>query len=350
MEYGIALASDVDAWKTVKRAEDLGFTHVWFYDSQLLLPDIFVSMALAAEHTTKIKLGTGVIVPTNRIAPSCAAALATLNQLAPGRIIFGVGTGFTARNTMGLGPMKLSAMREYVRVIYGLLRNETIEWEFEGARKKIRFLNPEFGMINTRDKIPLHISAFAPKARQMTAEIADGWITFSPSPLRAAEQAQELDKACREVGRDPKSLDKTTFALGCVLKPGESATGARAKAQAGPMAVVALHGLVDGTIRGMLPPQLAQLATAYREQYATYQPPDAKYLQMHKMHLLGVRPEEEKFLTEDLIRSVTFTATEDELRERLNSIARAGYDHFVVQLLPGHESAIEDWAHLFDKA
>ena len=42
--------------------------------------------------------------------------------------------------------------------------------------------------------------------------------------------------------------------------------------------------------------------------------------------------------------------TEDELRERLNSIARAGYDHFVVQLLPGHESAIEDWAHLFDRA
>ena len=227
MEYGIALASNVDAWKTVKRAEELGFTHAWFYDSQLLLPDIFVSMALAAEHTSKIKLGTGVIVPSNRIAPSCAAALATLNKLAPGRIIFGVGTGFTARNTMGLGPMKLSAMREYVRVIYGLLKNETVEWEFEGARKKIHFLNPEFGMINTRDKIPLHISAFAPKGRKIAAEIADGWITFSPSPPRAAQQAEELDKACREAGRDPKSLYKTTFALGCVLKPGESAAGAR---------------------------------------------------------------------------------------------------------------------------
>jgi|SRR5438445_11525179 len=68
MEYGIALASNVDAWKTVKRAEELGFTDAWFYDSQLLLPDIFVSMALAAEHTSKIKLGTGVIVPSNRIA------------------------------------------------------------------------------------------------------------------------------------------------------------------------------------------------------------------------------------------------------------------------------------------
>jgi len=47
---------------------------------------------------------------------------------------------------------------------------------------------------------------------------------------------------------------------------------------------------------------------------------------------------------------VTFTATEAELRERLNSIARAGYDHFVVQMVPGHESAIDEWAHLFDRA
>ncbi len=101
MEFGIALASNVDAWKTVKRAEELGFTHAWFYDSQLLAPDIFISMALCAEHTSRIKLATGVIVPTNSIAPSCADALATLNKLAPGRIIFGVGTGFTGATPWG---------------------------------------------------------------------------------------------------------------------------------------------------------------------------------------------------------------------------------------------------------
>lgn len=350
MEFGIALASNVDAWKTVKRAEELGFTHAWFYDSQLLAPDIFISMALAAEHTSKIKLGSGVIVPSNRIAPACANGLATLNKLAPGRIVFGVGTGFTARNTMGLGPMKLSAMREFIRVVYGLLKEQTVEWEFEGQRKKIRFLNPEFGMINTRDKIPLHLSAFAPKARKLTAEIADGWMTFTASVSRAAREAEEIAKACTEVGRDPKTLFKTTFALGCVLRPGESAVGPRALAQAGPMAVVALHGMVEGTIPGVLPPEIEKLAVAYREQHATYQPADAKYLKMHSMHLLGVRPEEAKFVTEDLMRSVTFTAAEDVLRERLQAIKRAGYDHFVVQLVPGQESAVEDWARLFEKS
>jgi 5,10-methylenetetrahydromethanopterin reductase len=67
------------------------------------------------------------------------------------------------------------------------------------------------------------------------------------------------------------------------------------------------------------------------------------------MHLLGVRPEEDKFLTEDLLRETTFTATEDVLCDRLRAIKAAGYNQFVVQLVPGHEDAIEDWARLFAK-
>jgi|YelNatPaOPRAMG01_1025707.scaffolds.fasta_scaffold00970_25 5,10-methylenetetrahydromethanopterin reductase len=346
MEFGIALASNVDAWKTVKRAEELGFTHAWFYDSQLLAPDIFVSMALAAANTSKIKLGMGVLVPSNRIAPVCANGLASLNKLAPGRIVFGAGTGFTARNTMGLGPMKLSDLREYLRVVKGLLAGEVVEWDFEGQRRKISFLNPEFGMINIKDRIPLHLSAFAPKARKLTAEIADGWMTFMFSPARAMQEVGEVSRSCVEAGRDPKTLFKTVFTLGCILKNGESYASERARAQAGPLSVVFLHGLVENTLGLSLPPEIERLARAYREQYASYQPPDAKYIQMHRMHLLGVRPEEEKFLTEDLIRATSFTGTEDALRSRLKELEQAGYNHFVIQLVPGHESAIEEWARL----
>ena len=55
---------------------------------------------------------------------------------------------------------------------------------------------------------------------------------------------------------------------------------------------------------------------------------------MHKMHLLGVRPEEEKFLTPEFMSAETFTAAESVLRERLQELKRAGYDQFVVQLGP----------------
>ena len=67
MRYSVAFASEVDSWKWVKRAEALGFHAAWFYDTQLLNPDVFVCMALAAHETSRIRLGTGVLVPTNRI-------------------------------------------------------------------------------------------------------------------------------------------------------------------------------------------------------------------------------------------------------------------------------------------
>src|SRR6267143_407451 len=110
MDFDIFLAPAADSWKVVKRAEALGFHRAWFYDTQLLNAEVFVSMAAAAIQTSRIRLGTGVLIPSNRIAPVAASGLASLNALAPGRIDFGVSTGFTARRTMGLRPVKLADM------------------------------------------------------------------------------------------------------------------------------------------------------------------------------------------------------------------------------------------------
>ena len=165
MDFGIALPTAADSWKVTQRAEELGFTHAWFYDTQMLSADCFVAMGAAAVNTRRIRLGTGVLVPSNRIAPVAANALATLNQLAPGRIDFGVGTGFTARRAMGFGAMKVKDMETYIAQVYGLLRRETVDFEMEGQQHKIRFLNPELPLFNTRDPIALHLSAFGPRTR-----------------------------------------------------------------------------------------------------------------------------------------------------------------------------------------
>src|SRR5882672_4969434 len=79
MNFGIALPTPADSWKTVKRAEDAGFSTAWFYDTQLVSADIFVAMGAAAVKTDRIRLGTGVLIPSNRIAPVAANGLATLN-------------------------------------------------------------------------------------------------------------------------------------------------------------------------------------------------------------------------------------------------------------------------------
>src|SRR5215470_7614841 len=176
MDYGINLATSADSWKVVKRAEELGYTRAWFYDTQLLNADMFVAMGAAAVQTSRIRVATGVLIPSNRIAPVAASALASLNALAPGRVDFGISTGFTARRTMGLRPVTLAKMREYIHIVRALLSGETVEWMFEGRRRKIRFLNPELDVFNIRDAIPLHVSALGPRSRRLTAELGGGWI------------------------------------------------------------------------------------------------------------------------------------------------------------------------------
>src|SRR5580704_2340955 len=126
MEFGIAVSTAADSWKVVARAEQLGFARAWFYDTQMISADCFVAMGAAAVKTSRIRLCTGVLTPSNRIAPVAASGLASLNALAPGRIIFGIGTGFTGRRTMGLGPVTLAVMEGYIRAVEGLLRGATI--------------------------------------------------------------------------------------------------------------------------------------------------------------------------------------------------------------------------------
>jgi alkanesulfonate monooxygenase SsuD/methylene tetrahydromethanopterin reductase-like flavin-dependent oxidoreductase (luciferase family) len=63
-----------------------------------------------------------VAIPSNRIAPVTASAIATINKLAPGRVILAMGTGYTGRNTMGLPKITINHLRDYTRQVQGLLR------------------------------------------------------------------------------------------------------------------------------------------------------------------------------------------------------------------------------------
>ena len=135
MDYGIAIPSYINAWKDVQAAEKAGFTHAWFFDSQLIYSDVWATMALAAENTKKIKLGTLVAIPSNRIVPVTAAAAATINKLAPGRVIVGIGTGYTGRNTMGLPALKMKEFTTYVSQLKDLLAGNDVLFK-EGDRDR----------------------------------------------------------------------------------------------------------------------------------------------------------------------------------------------------------------------
>src|SRR2546428_1184749 len=352
MNADIFLAPFADSWKIVKRAEELGYARGWFYDTQLLDSEVFVSMAAAAMQTSRIRLGTGVLIPGNRTAAVAACGLASLNALAPGRIDFGVSTGFTARRTMGVRPVKLADMEEYVRVVRGLLAGETLEWTFEDARRKIRFLNPEIGAINIADPIPLHVSALGPRGRRLTAKLGAGWIHATANVAHAQAAMADMQTAWRDAGRNPARLHATAAIAGCVLGDNEASDSPRARAHAGPTATIALHSLVEreefGDLGRPIPPQLAPLIERYRQIYLAYEPADARYLSNHRGHLMFLRPEEHAICTAELIRATTFTGPKAELRERLRELARAGFDHVGLTVRYGYPEMLEEWADVFE--
>src|SRR5262249_45023555 len=206
------------------------------------------------------------------------------------------------------------------------------------------------GLIDIASPIPVHLSAFAPRARALAARACDGWMNFITGLPMALHEIAEMDTACRTARRAPDPLYKTPSTLGGVPRPGGAADSARARAQAGPLAVVLFHGIMEGAIRpSLLPPELQAAAEEYRRVYEGYEPSDARYLRLHTGHLMWVRPEEERFLSSDLIRLSTFTGPREELIDRVRTLRDAGYRQLAVQLVPGHEDAMDDWMEGFSR-
>ena len=90
-------------------------------------------MALAAQQTQKIKLGTGLEIGALRLAPVTANGIATINRLAPGRTFLGVGTGNTAMRLLGQPPMRVSEFREHIRVVRALLNGDEVDFTLNGV-------------------------------------------------------------------------------------------------------------------------------------------------------------------------------------------------------------------------
>lgn len=352
MKFGINIAPSWDSWKIVKRAEELGFDHASFIDSQLINADMFVSMTAAAMKTDRIHLSTGVLIPSNRLAPVAASALASLNALAPGRIHMGVGTGFTGRRTMGLGPMKLADMFDYIAVVEELLAGNLVDAGIEGGMHPIRFMNPELGLINIEDPIPVHVSALGPRGRRMVAGCGYRWTNTVGNLDRAQAALDDMKQAWRDAGRDDADLWANANCGGAVLKNADDWDADYVRAEAGPSSAIILHNLAEeaefGSIGHKPPPELQKLVDEYRKIYEAYEPADARYLANHKNHLMTVRPEEEHLITGDFIRATTISGTREKLRDDIRALADMGYSLFSTHIRATRPEMLEGWADVIE--
>ncbi|MBI3635773.1 MAG: LLM class flavin-dependent oxidoreductase [Candidatus Rokubacteria bacterium] len=121
----------------VENIEAAGFDGVGILDSQLLARDTFVTLGQAAIHTSRLTLFPAVTNPFTRHASVLAGATATVEELAPGRVKFVIGTGYTSASTIGRKPATLAEIRACVGTVKTLLAGEPAD--FDGTRGRLPF-------------------------------------------------------------------------------------------------------------------------------------------------------------------------------------------------------------------
>lgn len=198
-----------EAIRYVQYAEERGFEAVWQAESRLVR-DAIVPMAAYAATTTRIKVGSGVINNWTRNVALTAATFLTLDDLAPNRIILGIGAWWDplAKN-VGINRTKpLLAMREHVTVVRDLLamKNVTFHGEF------VHVTGIELDIVHGRREprnVPIYIGATGPKMLTLAGEIADGvLLNYLVSPAYNVSALEQLEQGARLSGRTVDDIDR----------------------------------------------------------------------------------------------------------------------------------------------
>lgn len=336
MKFGVCVASHVGDIDYIVRAEELGYSHAWCADSQMLWSDCYATLALAASRTKQIQLGTGIAVSGTRPAPVNAAGIATINALAPGRTFFGVGAGNTALRIMGQPPQRIREYGRYLECIQPLLRGE--ESEYEG--RLIRHVMPDRGFVRFDEPIPLYVSGFGPKSLALAGRHGDGAVlAMPPSPAAMERFWQWIDEGAMEAGRaiDRARFPTTGLTTIALLEPGEPVDSDRVKAQCGAMAMASVHYAYDqGRNFGHEPP--AAFAAIWDDYCALLAqvPEERLHQRIHAGHNCWVLPEEERFLTPEVLQASCLIGTKSQLLEQLGALHAAGLDQ--VMILPNFDT------------
>ncbi|OJW19134.1 MAG: hypothetical protein BGO51_27600 [Rhodospirillales bacterium 69-11] len=170
-EIGLALWGTEPALTLASHAalaEQIGLESAWIIDSQLLCREVYVTLAACLARTTTLRVATGVTQPTTRHVSVTASAIATLHEMAPGRAMLGLGTGFSSLRTIGKRAARIDEMEAYTRALHDLLQARTTTFD-AGVEAGLSWLTAPTG-------VPIHLAASGPRMTRRAASIGDGVI------------------------------------------------------------------------------------------------------------------------------------------------------------------------------
>ncbi|TQM14166.1 LLM class flavin-dependent oxidoreductase [Pseudonocardia kunmingensis] len=310
MEVSCAFPTALDSPDNIALAERLGYARAWVYDTPQQSPDVWMTLALAAERTERIGLGPGVLVPSLRHPMVNAAATATLAALAPGRVAISFGTGFTGRRAMGYRAITWSYMASYIRAYRGLLRGEVVEWE--GAQ--MRMMHPDGHAPARPVDVPVLVGALGPKGHEVARELGDGLYLTLQLPEFTAEYSWV-----------------PYLAWGTVLDEEEAVDSERVRVAGGPGWALAYHGAYEfggpDAVRGL--PGGAQWWDVVAET-----PQEQRHLAVHTGHCVHLNEADQAAWDAGghaMLRDVTISGTRAQVRHRLDELASRGVTEIVFQ-------------------
>jgi 5,10-methylenetetrahydromethanopterin reductase len=184
-----------------RMAEDVGFSMVGVADSQSVFRELYATMALCAQATQRVLVGPSVTNPITRHPAVAASGIATIDEIAPGRAFFGIGSGDSAILNLAERPATLADLRAYITAVRTLHTTREAEWR--GRLTRLTWA-PRV--------VPIYLSAEGPRTLELAGEIADGVIVnVGLTPELVRDAVAHVHAGARRAGRDPSSIDLWTM-------------------------------------------------------------------------------------------------------------------------------------------
>ncbi|MCW2729881.1 MAG: flavin-dependent oxidoreductase, F420-dependent methylene-tetrahydromethanopterin reductase [Mycobacterium sp.] len=308
MKISAQFATSLHSPEHIVAAEQLGYDRAWLFDTPHESPDVWMMLALAAQRTTTIGLGPGVLVPTLRHPMVNASATAALEALAPGRVAVAFGTGFAGARALGSPPATWSYLRDYVAAFRALLAGKTVAWQ----GNRMQMMHPDGYAPQRPIDVPILISALGPRGLAVATELADGLFTVNGQ----THFATRFDWAALGVH-------------GTVLADDEPLDSPRVAAAAGPGNALAYHVAYEfGGDVATLPAGDVWLDTINQT------PPQDRHFAVHDQHLIALNRADTAAWTAGswkAITATTLTGTARDVGRRVRELAAQDITEIIYQ-------------------
>lgn len=194
------------------RVEELGFDSLWVWDHMLLgvepnfpIIDSLTTLTAIAARTSKIKLGTGILVLPLRNAVALAKQLSSMDQLSQGRLVMGMASGWYKREFDAMGipfEQRGKIMDENLDIMRRLWSEPSVTGNYvrHNISKAVMYPKP------AQPQIPILIGGYVDRVLQRAATAGDGWLTYFYTPEGFTKSWAKIQNFAKDAGKDPSKL------------------------------------------------------------------------------------------------------------------------------------------------